>query len=75
MKIGEVWRYKSWLIKLLDDNIHLYTEGYTPATDSVRIKIVEIDGEEVWFTDVNSGKNKHSIHRETFIQIFEKEYK
>jgi len=49
MKIGEVWKYKPWLIKLLNDNVHLYAGGYSPSTDSVRIRIVEIDGEDIWF--------------------------
>jgi len=74
MKIGEVWKYKSWLIKLLDDNIHLYTDDYSPATDTVRIRIVDIDGENIWFTEINSENHKHAINRTTFIQIFEKVY-
>lgn len=74
MKIGEIWRYKSWLIKLLNDNVRLYAETYAPSTDAVRIRIVDIDGEDIWFIEVNTDKNQHAIKRATFVQIFEKDY-
>ena len=75
MKIGEIWKYRHWVCKMIDDNLGDYLENadYSP-TAAVRIKITKIDHDIVWFMEFREQESEHNIQREAFVQIFEKVY-
>ena len=75
MKIGEIWKYKEWVAKLIDQNLCDYIEGAdTASTSLIRVKITKIDHDVVWFREFRSQDTEHNIKREAFVQIFEKVY-
>jgi len=75
MKTGEIWKYRQWVAKLIDENMKDYLGGPDLAsTAQIRIKITKIDNDVVWFREFREQDSEHNIKRETFVQIFEKVY-
>lgn len=75
MKIGEIWKYKQWVVRLIDNNLYDYNDNadFSP-TSQVRVRITKINRDIVWFMEYKSQESEHNIKREAFVQIFEKVY-
>jgi hypothetical protein len=78
MKINEIWKYKHWVVNLIDGQMDIYVSvgnsvDLSPA-ELVRVLITNIEHDVVWFREINTEDSEHNIKREAFIQIFEKVY-
>ena len=73
MRVGEIWKYKSWLVNLINNNIHPFMSKKMLPAETIRIVVKKIKNDNIQFSEINSTK-KYSIKRESFIQIFEKDY-
>ncbi len=74
MKVGEVWKYKNWLTHMVDEAIREFNPHVNITAASIRVVIINIRGDVVWFREFNTEESEYNIKRESFIQIFEKVY-
>lgn len=75
MKTGEIWKYKNWVCNLVDKTTNEYNESAGGISlDAVRVEIIALREEIVWFKEIRLEDSEFMVNRETFVQIFEKIY-